>query len=524
MNVIDGSIPSSLPEGAIDGQLYAGGTTVDDGTQFAGRAKTALGNFVFQIEGLRRDAGDVSIPGFAKSDDLRAEEFAADPLGFEEGPEGVITNTAFDFTVYGGGAAVVGDWGFIGLSAREFESNYGLPLEDEDEVGIEMEQTRIDARGEFNVNLGPFQTANFSAGYVDYQHGENALSELQTLFENEGYEFRGALVNGEAGELWNGSAGVQFIQQDFSATGAEDFIPPAETIDYGIFGAQRYDKGSYGFEAGLRYETREVSPLIGEELNFDSISGSGGAFFRPNEAIFTGFTVSHTERAPTNAELFSDGFHPATGTFEIGNTDLEKETAWSLETVINADGEGWKIEGAAYYTIFDDFIFLAGTGVDVPTDPGETAPEFRYFQDDANFLGFELYGETDIVDFGLAKLRADATVEFVHGETSDLGPVPFIPPLSAILGTTLVGEKWQLRGDVELVDNASNQADFELPTDGYTLVDLQARVKPFDSKDLTLIFGAENIFDVEARLNTSQLKDFVPLPGRNFRASIAIGF
>ena len=167
---------------------------------------------------------------------------------------------------------------------------------------------------------------------------------------------------------------------------------------------------------------------------------------------------------------------------------------------------------------------MAGTGVDVPTDPGETAPEFRYFQDNANFLGFELYGETDIVDFGLAKLRADATVEFVHGETSDLGPVPFIPPLSAILGTTLVGEKWQLRGDVELVNNASNQADFELPTDGYTLVDLQARVKPFDSKDLTLIFGAENIFDVEARLNTSQLKDFVPLPGRNFRASIAIGF
>ena len=527
VNVVDGSIPSKpVEDGVVDGRLYIGATSVDDGSQLAGRAKTTFGNVTLQLEGLTRQAGDVSIPGFAKSSNLRAEELADDPAGFDAGPEGVVTNTAHDFRVLGGGAAVHGDWGYVGVSARDFESHYGLPLEDEENVGIAMEQTRFDAMGEINLELGVFNKVTFSAGIVDYQHGESANGELATLFTNKGQEIRTALLNGQAGDRWNGSIGGQYVYQDFAAIGSEDFIPPAETTDFGIFGAQRYDLGGYGFEGGLRYETRKVEAVNLAALNYDTVSASGGAFLRPTDNIFTGISVSRTERAPTNAELYSNGFHPATGTVEIGNADLIKETALSLEAVLNMEGNGWKLKGSAYHTNFDDFIFLSQTGADVviDTDTGETAPEFMYVQNDGTFKGFEVFGEADVASFGFADLTADVTAEYVRGETDTLGNAPYIPPFSIILGASLEAEHWQLRADIETVSAANNQANFELPTDGYTLIGVQAQIKPFERDDLNLIVALENLTNEEARLNTSQLKDIVPLPGRNLRVSLSLDF
>lgn len=521
VNIVDGGIPSRRPADGLDGRIYLGGTTVDDGTQLAGRARTGAGPFVFQIEGLRREAGDVRVPGFAKSAALRAEEKADDPSGFDPGPEGVITNTGFEFEVLGAGVSAVGDWGYAGFAVRDFSGQYGLPLEEANQVGIDMEQSRIDANAEINLPAGPFRKATLAAGYIDYRHGENARGSLQTLFENAGYEVRGALLNGEAGDRWSGSVGAQITFRDFSATGVEDFIPPAETEDFGVFGAQRLDLGGYGFEGGLRLETRSIASVTGLDLDFDAVSGSAGAFLRPAEGLFLGASLSRTERAPSNAELFSDGFHPATGTVEIGDASIGKETAWSAEGVLNAEGDGWSVKGAVFFTSFKDFIFLAGTGVD---DPVAEAPIFRYFQDDAAFTGFEAFASRRIARIRGAEVHLDAAVEALRAETDTLGNVPYIPPLSVILGAGIEGARWRVRGDVEIVSDAENQAGFERPTGGYTFFDLQAELRPFEDRKVTLLVTLENAFDEEGRLNTSQLKDIVPLPGRNLRVSLALAF
>ena len=522
VNVIDGSIPSSLPDGDVDGRFFLGGTSVDDGHQIAGRLRTALGPLVLQVEGLDRNGDDVSVSGFAKSEALRAIEFADDPLNFDPGPEGTVTNTDFGFQMYGGGASLVGDWGYFGASVRQFDAFYGLPLEEAAEVGIVMEQLRVDVNGEFEVGLGPFHTLTVAGGWVDYQHGENALGALQTLFENDGYEVRASLVNGMPGDEWSGTFGAQYSFSDFSAVGAEDFIPPAETKNFGIFGSQRFDLDAFGFEGGLRYETREInSPVSGNTLSYDALSGSVGAFVRPHDDLFLGATLSRTERAPTNAELFSNGFHPATGTVEIGNANLTKETALSFEGVANYTAPSTTIEASVYYTDFSDFMFLASTGV---IDPVADAPVFQYFQDEATFWGFEFKAAQDLIYDGDNRVYADLALEYVRADTDNLGNVPFIPPFSTIVGLNYETENWELRTDLEIVSDAANQAAFELPTDGYVFWGIKGIVRPFGPESLTLILSAENLLNQEARLNTSQLKDLVPLAGRNFRLSAVYEF
>ena len=549
INVVDGRIPSGPVDGPFDGQLYAGATSVDDGAQIAGRAATGLGPFVLQLEGSHREAEDFDIPSFAESARQRAleeEEHDDEEGGEDEEHEeeeeafGSVPNSGFTFDTVGGGASLVGDWGFFGVSVRDYDAEYGLPghehghdehEEDEDEgeedehhdeegdPQIVMEQTRWDVRGRFNVAWGPFAHLDVSAGVADYEHAElEGSGEVGTLFTNEGWEARAALVNDGDDGPWSGSIGVSALATDFSAVGEEAFVPPVETTDAGVFAAQRYDAGGWGFEAGGRVETRTLDPSVGESRSFDAVSIAAGGFLRPGDGVFLGASLARTERAPTDSELFSNGPHAATESFEIGDVTLGKETGWALDTTYRLTRGGWLVELGAFYSYFEDFISLA------PTDETmEGLAVYRYLQDDATLWGGELYLTRDIADLGPWLLVGDATLEYVRGETDTFGGLPRIPPFGATLGLGLERERLDLRGEVVFTAEQDETAAFEPPTDGYTFVNLSATARPFGD-DLRLVFEARNVADEEGRLHTSQLKEVIPLPGRSFRVGLHVAF
>jgi iron complex outermembrane receptor protein len=526
INIVDGRIPSAPVDGPVDGQAYFGATSVDEGYQAAARARTGRGPLVLQLEGSHREADDFDIPGFAESARLRAMEEVED----EDHAQalGTVPNSGFDFDTVGGGAALVGDWGFFGLSVRDYDAAYGLPghahheegeEEEEGEPKIDMTQTRYDARGEIEVALGPFDHLDLSAGFADYEHAELEPSgAVGTLFQVEGWEGRAALVNGGRGARWSGSLGASALMTDFSATGEEAFVPPVETMDAGVFLAQRYDLGGYGFEGGARIERRELEPTAGPSRAFDTVSLAGGAFLRPAEGVFLGVSLARTERAPTDAELYSNGLHAATESFEIGEADLGKETGWALDSTLRGARGPWVVEAGAFYSYFEDFIFLAPT-----EELSAGLAVFRYRQDDASLWGGELSLERAIAEFGAWSLTGDATLEYVRGKTDTLGDLPRTPPLSATLGGRLEGDLLEFRGEIVLTAEQDEIAAFEPPTDGYAFVNLAATARPFG--DATrVVLEVRNVTDEEGRLHTSQLKDVIPLPGRSVRLGVLTRF
>ena len=76
INVIDGRIPTELPEDGIDGAVRAAASTVDDGREIAGSVDFGAGNFVLHLDGTYRDTDDYDIPGFAESQIFRDLEEA----------------------------------------------------------------------------------------------------------------------------------------------------------------------------------------------------------------------------------------------------------------------------------------------------------------------------------------------------------------------------------------------------------------------------------------------------------------
>jgi len=67
INVIDGRIPTEIPEDGLDGALRVGASSVDNGFEAAGSVDIGAGNFALHLDGTFRDTGNYDIPGFARN-------------------------------------------------------------------------------------------------------------------------------------------------------------------------------------------------------------------------------------------------------------------------------------------------------------------------------------------------------------------------------------------------------------------------------------------------------------------------
>ena len=525
VNVFDGRIPDKLPDDGLDFGWRAQHSTVDDGNEVAAAATTRLwspvaGDVVLHLDGFKRNTDDYEVPGFAKSAILRERE-ASDPDA-EDGAFGVVENSDIDSEGGAVGVSYLFDQGFFGVSGKLTNANYGVPGV-EDGVRIDLDQLRYDIRGEISGDYGWFQEARIRVGYADYKHKElEAPGVVGTVFANEGWEGRFELNEKPlalgTGDL-KGAIGVHWRLRKFSALGEEAFTPPTDSTQIGVFSLKEYDVGRLHFEGGIRYEhTGHETILTGRRREFNAVSVTGGAGFRPVKGVFAGVTAFRTERAPATEELFSNGPHLATNAFELGDPDLGKETGMGVEAILRHKTDRFTITANGYYTNYDDFISLIPTGA---VEDG--LPEFQFQAFDAEFAGMELQSEIEFGQAGPFDLHGDATFDFVEATSSGTasGNLPRIPPISSIIGFEARSAFIDLRMEGEFAGAKVDFTEFETPTDGHALFNAFLTLRPmgFDSP-VSLDIKANNITDEDARLHTSFLKDIAPLPGRNIKFAI----
>jgi iron complex outermembrane receptor protein len=559
VNVIDDRIPTEMPPGGFTAEALASyGTGLLD-RSFAGSVTAGEGNFIFHASGFYRRTGDVRIPGFAESSYLRALEdhhdddddhdhdhdHDHDDDHDDEHERGRLRNS--DVETKGGtlGFGYQFGRGRFGLSISRLESNYGVPGhfhahdhdddhddddddhdhdhdhdhdddqdDDHENVRVDLKQTRIDFGGSFDLN-GFFSEARLRLAWADYEHAELEDGEVETVFANRGWEGRLELLQ-RPRNGFKGAYGVQFLTRDFSADGAEAFVPPTETVQVGLFGLQKFEMGDWHVEYGARYERQTVdAPSLGIKRSFNGFSASGGIAYHAGRDYLAGVTVSYNQRLPIAEELFSNGPHLATGAFEVGDPTLDKEEGTTVELTLRR-GTG-RLTGSInlFYTDFSNYIFLTPTGEE---DHG--LPVFAYMQDSAKFYGGEISARLHAFDWGSHALYLDASADMTRASTAG-GNLPRIPPVSVLGGVEWLAPLWSARVETKWVDSQRRLAEFELPTDGYTLVNAHFSIRPFAQlENVSLALSARNIFNQEARSHVSPLKDRAPLPGRDIRFSI----
>lgn len=568
VNVIDRRIPRSVPEhGYHVDAIGTYGSATNERSGGAGVDVALSPQIVAHVDGSYRKSDDLRIGGYQLAPTLRAEQL---DLAAEETAEGHadeaaealsaanrrgrLPNSATETYTLGAGVALINDGGSLGFSVGYYDTNYGVAerpsaghhheedaagaaLEDEEghehgDVTIAMKQFRADIRGEVIVGGGFLDRIRIRAGFADYDHTEFEGDEVGTIFKSQAFEGRLELVQANR-DGWRGVTGFQGFTRDFSAVGAEAFVPPNVSDQYGLFTLQEFEFGNLGLEVAGRYEHTDVRGTnvrlgLGEDAavasisrNFDAFSGALGLSYAVAPEVKIGINGSRAVRAPSGEELFSNGPHVATQAYEIGNPNFTTEKSWGAELYARGRAGPVRFQVSAYATWFDDYIYEAQVDGEV-----DELPVFQYNQASARYYGVEGELTTTLLNTGSFDLEGNVVADYVNAELADdRGPVPRIPPFRVLGGLTARSGPISARAEVEHVMAQNRIAAFETRTDDFTLVNASLSWKPFgQGTETTLILSANNIFDVDARRHASFTKDYVPLPGRDLRVAARVSF
>jgi len=533
VNIVDQRIPTVIPEKGwgIDGSV--GLSSVDDGRFATAAAVSRYGKLALRIAAFQRDTSDYTIPGFAESDILRDRARAAGlPLSNEEGSLFNSYTRSQSATI---GVAWLEDWGYFGVSAKTLHNEYGLPNgppifdargrlvaapEGPAEGGrIDMRQTRLDTRLQIDRDIGYLDQIALSVGGANYRHIEQEPDgEIGTRFSNKGYEARLQGTTRTLGK-WTGVIGLSALRSDFKAEGEEAFLPATETSETGFYVVERYADGKWGGEIGGRLD-RKVLRTAAAKKTFDTSSVSGALFYKPVDGAFLGVTLSRTERAPTDQELFADGPHNATQSYEVGNPNLRREVASSIEGTARWTHGRIKTELNIWRIGFDGFIGFAPTG-----GIEDDLPVYEVSQRDATFTGGELAVSAELAKVGPFIWGVEGAFDSVRASFKGGGNVPRIPPQTLRIGTTLDSGQWAGRVEAEMAGDQNRPGALELPTEGYTMLHASVTWRPLSDPDrLAIVLDGQNLTDEDARVATSFLKDVLPRPGRSVRLVVKTAF
>ncbi|MEQ1509245.1 MAG: TonB-dependent receptor [Sphingopyxis sp.] len=538
VNIFDRRIPRSMPEAPLHVDILANYGSAADERSGGASLDVPLGSRVaFHVDGAYSKANDLRIGGFQSTPALRAAGLAiaadlradgdiagADAVTAAANHRGTIENSATRTYSFGSGVSLITDGGSLGVSIGYLDSIYGLPgfPGGESGVTIALEQWRADFRGEVEFGGGFIDRLRIRGGFADYSHAEReADGAIGTLFLNQGIEARAELVQQERGG-WSGASGVQYAFRDFNAIGAEAFLPQNDSEQFALFTLQDLRFGAFGVQLSGRYEhASAVARSIDVSRNFDAFSGAAGLSYEFGDNSKVGINLSRTSRAPSAEELFSNGPHLATQSFEVGNVNFGKESAWSVEGYARLRSGPVAIEAALYSSWFDNFIFATATGA---IEDGLSV--FEYRQRDARYYGAELQASAELMQFGGFTLVGDVVADIVRARLSGGGGnIPRIPPLRLRGGLELGSDTLTLRGEVEWSAAQNRVASFETATQAFTIANVSAQWKPLGADGgVTLIVSGNNLFDVLGRRHASFTKDFAPLSGRDVRVTARLSF
>jgi iron complex outermembrane receptor protein len=275
-------------------------------------------------------------------------------------------------------------------------------------------------------------------------------------------------------------------------------------------------------QLGARYERVEVTSDGVDDLDFDAFSLSVGAVLPLAEGHSLSVQLDRSARAPVAEELLANGAHIATGAFEVGDPDLEEETATNVSLSYGWSTPRIELIGSVYYTAFDDFIYLADTG-----EEEDGLPVRNQLQGDATFHGIEL--ETTLHLHEGEGMTFDVALfgDYVRGRLSDGSDTDLPRVAPSRVGVALRGGWNGFAGELALtrVSRQDRVASFELPTDDYLMLDLSLTWHvDIGSSHVEVFARGENLLDEEARNHLSIVKDTAPMQGLGVTGGIRARF
>ena len=284
------------------------------------------------------------------------------------------------------------------------------------------------------INFETIGKLNFVTAYqynwrleYDIARGIKSLNTLN--FKLDTYSADLILDHRPLFHILNGTLGFAFQYQHNLSSAFElrkplistTLLPNYQTINYGLFITERYYKNNWETDFGIRYDNKFLEAFslkIGgipqqNHFNFNNFSGAFGVKKHLSDSLEIFLNAGLVWRSPSVNELFTDGVHHGSASYEKGDLNLQPEVAKNVALGLNYQTPKFTIGLDTYLKYIQNFIYLKprlqnDTLKSVLTVRG-AFPAFDYTQVDALFTGFdftlsyrpipsfELFSKTSIV-------------------------------------------------------------------------------------------------------------------------------
>ena len=513
---------------SLTGSALLSTDSASSGRSAAASMRGGAGGLNWSVGVFDRTAGDYRIPGqiVASDPDSRARRL---PNSFARGDG------------FAGGLSYVGPQATVGVAHSELANRYGIPSEGD--VFIDMKQRRTEALSVFERPLPGIARIRATLADGNYRHDEiEGSGEVGTSFRSTGREARVEITHEPLAGV-RGVLGVQSRDRTLTASGAEAYIPSSRDRNDALFYVGERALGPARLEFGWRSESARLRPDQATALaprDFSLNSLSLGLSLPVAAGYRVAANLSSSQRAPVIEELYANGPHVATGTFEIGDASLQRERSLNLDLGLRKTSGPvrWKI--GVYANRFRNYVYGRSTdengdGVadrvddenhigNSAADPG--AGEFTrlsYTQGHARFSGLEAELSWRLVGTPYSvRVFGDSARGRIEGE----GNVPRLAPTRA--GAAVDFEHGAWSGFVSMLSVRGQQrvATLETTTPGYLRVDaeLSYLLGSASSRSAMLFVQGRNLLNETIRPHTSYVKDIVPQPGRTLMAGVRARF
>ncbi len=576
VNILDGRVPNERPVNRIAGMAVGRGGLGSNERGSGGSLTGAFGSVVWRAHGMVRETGDVSTPSFSiegqhdDHEEHEEEEHEEHEEHEDEDHEALemvdhIENSNTSLGRGSFGMSWLGRRGYIGAAVSFHNSDYGVPghahgahgdehgEHDEDghnedehhdddehddheeehghdeegvgEVSIDLNSVTYDIEGAYRFGGGVIDGLRFRFGVTDYKHTEiehleSGGREIGAIFENNRWEGRLELDH-SLSRFTKGTAGVQVKSRDLNPAGSHSSLPATLSTQVGVFAMERINLRQFKLEFSGRMQWQTHDPDGHTEKTFSSLSLGAGANYTVNDQLAFSLSIARAAKAPSTAELYSDGLHTAIRSVEIGNENLETEVTSNATVSGFLNTEPVHVTVTGYLNQSDNFIYHAPTG-----RMEEGNPVLQTAQAQARITGLEVDADLEVFHSGNSHVIVGLMADYISGRlTSEDDYLPRIPPLR--LGASLRYSLNNFVANLSVKRIASQEDVFSMEehTDGYTMINAKVRYRMVVRSTVQNIsLQGLNLGNTLARSHTSFLKETVPLPGRDIRLTYAIHF
>lgn len=512
VNLVDQKVPTARPDNGLEGEAEVRWSSSANEKNAALGLSAGHGPLVLRVEAAGRHAGDY------RAGDRKV------PGSFSEGNTGTV------------GLSWVGESGYLGAAYTQQRAQYGLPGHahahchlhgsfslhchthahshgEEAVPEVDMASHRWDVRGEWRNPAAGIEAVRLKASHTRYGHDEVEDGEVATAFRNRAHDLRMEVQHAPIAG-WRGVLGFSNGQRNFSAQGEEGYVPATRTQKQGVFLLEEVQRGNWRWQAAVRHDRQSVhTQQDAATRKHSGTSASLGTVWKFAPGWQVSSSISHVQRMPTAEELFANGLHMATNTWEIGNSQLKKESsnAWDLGLRKLSGNTTWSAN--FYQHRLHGYIY----GRTVDADEGIQLQ--HYTQAKARFTGLE----------GMVRQRLNRFVgislfgDVVRAKLDEGGHLPRIPAARVGLRLDATWKGWEGMAEWVQMGAQNRTTAFETRTGGYGMLNVVASYR-LAGTPLQLLVKAENLNNRLGYVHTSAIKQAAPLKGRNITVGLRMAF